>query len=136
MGNIEHDDNDLEVEITDLDPIAVDSKFAALRSSIYTLITKISWQQFRSSAQRILLFCVILLLPLVINAYSTYTRNISAHECVRQRPEIVYVAQELVVSSGTQILPTDAPTTLYIQKYLPTSSIQFKALKIASSTCK
>ena len=134
MGNIEHDDSDLEVEITDLDPIDVDSKFAAIRIIAYTLLTKISWQQVRSSTQRVLLLCLLLLVPLIFSiAHNASLKSSIAHECMR--PKIVYVAKEIVVSSGTQVLPADAPTTLYIQKYLPTSSIKFKALKIASSTC-
>ena len=49
MDNTEHDDNssDLEVEITDLDPIDTDSKFAAIRIIAYTLLTKRPWQQVR-----------------------------------------------------------------------------------------
>ena len=138
MDNIEHDEtiNDLEVEITDLDPIDVDSTFAAIRMIAYTLLTKRPWQQVRSSTQRILLLCLLLLVPLSFSiAHNASLKSSIAHECVRLQPKIVYVVKEIVVSSDTQVLPADAPTTLYIQKYLPTSSIQFQALKITSSTC-
>ena len=136
MDNIEHDDKDLEVEITDLDPIDTDSKFAAIRMTAYTLLTKRPWQQVRSSTQRVLLLCLLLLAPLIFSiVHNASLKSSIAHECVQLRPKIVYVAKEIVVSSGTQVLPADAPTTLYIQKYLPTSSLKFKALKIASMTC-
>ena len=139
MNDIEHDDNasELEVEITDLDPIDVDSKFAAIRMIAYTFFTKRPWQQVRSSTQRVLLLCLLLLVPLIFSiAHNASLKSSIARECVRLQPKIVYVAKEIVVSSGTQVLPVDAPTTLYIQKYLPTNSIQFKALTIASVNCK
>ncbi len=139
MDNIDHDEgmNDLEVEITDLAPIDVDSKFAAIRMIAYTLLTRRPWQQVRSSTQRILLLCLLLLVPLIVSiAHNASLKSSIAHECVQLRPKIVYVAKEIIVSSGTQVLPPDAPTTLYIPKYLPTSSIKFKELKIASMTCK
>ncbi len=139
MDNIENDEtiNELEVEITDLDPIDVDSKFAAIRMIAYTFFTKRPWQQVRSSTQRVLLLCLLLLVPLIFSiAHNASLKSSIARECVRLQPKIVYVAKEIVVSSGTQVLPVDAPTTLYIQKYLPTNSIQFKALTIASVNCK
>lgn len=136
MDNIEHDDNDLEVEITDLDPIDVDSKFAAIRMLAYTFLAKSPWQQVRSSIQRVLFLCLLLLAPFIFSiAHNASLKSSIAHECVRVQPPIVYVAKEIIVSSGAQVLPVDAPTTLYIQKYLPTSAIKFKALEIASMTC-
>ena len=138
MDKIEHDEttNDLEVVITDLGPIDVDSKFAAIRMLAYTLLTKSPWQQVRSSTQHAFLLCLLLLVPLIFSiAHDASLKSSIAHECVRLRPKIVYVVKEIVVSSGTQVLPADAPTTLYISKYLPTSSIKFKALEISSSTC-
>ncbi len=137
LNDIEHNENNLEVEITDLDLINVDSKFAAIRMIAYTLLTKRPWQQARSSTQRVLLLCLLLLVPLTFSiAHNASPKSSIAHECVQLRPKIVYVAKEIIVSSSPHVLPADAPTTLYIPKYLPTSSIKFKALKITSTTCK
>ena len=100
----------------------------------YTLLTKIRWQQIRSSTRHVLLVCLLLLVPLVFSmAHDASLKSTIARECVR--PKVVYVAKEVVIPSSMQALPTDAPTTLYIPKYLPTSSITW-ALKVVPMTCK
>jgi len=137
LSSIEHDDttNELEVEITNLDPMDENSKFSAIRLIAHSLLTKIGWQQARSSAQRVLLLCIMLFVPLMIGtSYNTRTQSIAAVECVRQQSKIVYVSDETITSTGTTI--TIITFTTQPSHSSQNGSVVSGTAKVASSTCK
>ena len=107
MDDIEHNDNQLEAEITDLDPIDENSKFAKVRLAAHTLFTKIRWRSVRSSAQRI--FVLALLMTLMIGtSYSTAEKIVTAHECIRQQSKVVNGFDVTLPSADTTLLEAAA----------------------------
>lgn len=111
MNNIE-DDNALEIEMTDLDPIEKDDVFASLRIATHNFLAKIPWQRVRLPVQvATLLLLLLLLIPLIIGVsrYSWSPKSITAHECIRQQVKVVYVAEEIITSAGTTIREVAVP---------------------------
>ncbi len=107
MDDIEHDDSQLEVEISDLDPIDENSKLAAIRLIAHTLFTKIRWRSIRSSAQRI--FVLALLVSLMIGtSYSTAEKIVTVHECIRQQSRVVIGFDVTLPSADTTLIEAAA----------------------------
>lgn len=122
MENREHDDSQLDVEITDLEPIDENSKFAKLYVVAHSLFTKIHWRNVRSAAQRILVFA-LLMICMIGTPYSTAEKIVTAHECIRQQSKVVNGSDVTLPSADTTLLEaavyerqTPASKRLYVLK--------------------
>ena len=122
----------LDVEIIDLAPIEESNAFARLRGATYRLLTRIRWQRFRFVVLPVLLLCVVLLASVMVDvAHGIAPKSITAQECVRQQPKIVFVAAETVTSSGTTITVIAVPAPSVNNSHLPSSAVHITA----STTC-
>lgn len=121
MSKSEHEDpaNDLEVEITDLDPSYENGKFVDAWLHIQRHLSRISWKPTRSMSSRFLLLMLVFFVPLFIGTSygperATTTQYSSKSHCVIR-------SSEVVISDGTVTVTTS--TTLHVTIVVITQTV-------------